>query len=90
MENKYNLPDFCFSNDNVYTDKIIIVKYGEKGYYKTDFTGDSMEYNKKIGVSEAVRMAMVCGSMFGWDVPGVNPKVYDERLKRTQKEEIDR
>lgn len=41
-----------------------------------------MEYNKKIGVSEAVRMAMVCVSMFGWDVTGVNPKVYEERLNR--------
>jgi len=34
--------------------------------------------NKSIGVSKAEREAMNVGSLFGWDVPGANPAMYDE------------
>lgn len=87
--NNYNLPDFCFANDNIYTDRINLIKYGESGYYPTGYTGDAMEYNKLIGVEEYVSEAMVCGSMFGWDVPGADPeffrKIYENKKNKTIK-----
>lgn len=79
MKNKYNLPDFCFAQYNLEPEKIILLKYGESGYYNTDYTGDAMEYNRQIGVTEAQMRAMVCGSMFGWDVPGANPEFYKDK-----------
>ena len=80
MENKYNLPDYCFAPDMMDENKIIIIKYGESGYYPTEYTGNAMEYNEKIGVTREQVEAMKVGSMFGWDVPGVNPEFYKGRF----------
>lgn len=79
-----SLPDKCYAvlpGDS----KIIIIKKGESGYYKTDIdTKDKVEsttladtYNEKLGVSKAQREAMVAGSMFGWHVPAADPSNYD-------------
>ena len=78
MKNSFNLPDFCFANDNLNEAKIIIIKYGESGYYPTEYSGDAMEYNEKIGVSKYEMEAMITGSMFGWDVPGANLKLHEK------------
>ena len=79
-----SLPEQCYSllpgsND------VIIIKRNEKGYYKTDIPAASKEdaralvdeYNGKLGVTKAQEEAMKTGSMFGWNVPGVDPKNYD-------------
>lgn len=79
-----NLPEQCYSllpgsND------VIIIKRNEKGYYKTDIPATSKEdaralvdeYNGKLGVTRAQEEAMKTGSMFGWNVPGADPKNYD-------------
>lgn len=76
MKNNFNLPDYCFAQDVMCPDEIIILKYGESGYYKTEHSGNCMDYNEKIGVTEAEMQAMKTGSMFGWDVPGANPEFY--------------
>lgn len=77
MDNKYKLPDYCFAQNMLELDKIIIIKYGESGYYDTGFSGDAMEYNEKIGVTIEEMHAMICGSMFNWrDMPGINPESY--------------
>ena len=82
MKNNYNLPDFCFANDIVEGDKIIILKYGESGYYPSNYIGDAMEHNDKIGVTKYQMEAMRVGSMFGWDVPGANPEFQEELLSK--------
>ena len=79
-----SLPEQCYSilpgsND------VIIIKRNEKGYYKTDIPTASKEdaralvdeYNGKLGVTKAQEEAMKTGSMFGWNVPGADPKNYD-------------
>lgn len=79
-----SLPEQCYSilpgsND------VIIIKRNEKGYYKTDIPATSKEdaralvdeYNGKLGVTKAQEEAMKAGSMFGWNVPGADPKNYD-------------
>ena len=35
------------------------------------------ELNEGLGVTKAQRKAMEVGSMFGFDVPGINPEYYD-------------
>ena len=80
MKNKFNLPDYCFAEDMVNPGEIIIIRYGESGYHKTEYKGNAMEYNEKIGVTWAQMQGMITGSMFGWDVPGANPE-FHEKLK---------
>ncbi len=88
-----SLPEQCYGVlPN--TGEFIIVKKGESGYYRTDISMGSKEenraladeYNGKLGVSKAQAAAMLVGSMFGWQVPGADPKNYDEngKLARTR------
>lgn len=80
------LPDWCYGvlvPDN----RIIIIHKGMSGYYNTDYdSAKSFEaaeewcnkINEQIGVSKEVRKAMEAGSMWGWDIPGINPDVWKE------------
>lgn len=88
-----SLPEQCYGVlPN--TGEFIIVQKGESGYYRTDISMGSKEenraladeYNGKLGVSKAQAAAMLVGSMFGWQVPGADPKNYDEngKLARTR------
>jgi hypothetical protein len=45
-----------------------------------------LEMNRELGVTRQQMEAMKVGSMFGWDVPGADPKSYDEygALKRSR------
>ncbi|NLD79649.1 MAG: hypothetical protein GX642_00555, partial [Smithella sp.] len=78
------LPETCYGTLSD-TGEVIIIKKAETGYYKTDIEGGSKdqnrqlvdEYNRKLGVSKAQAEAMYAGSLFGWDVPGADPKNYD-------------
>ena len=64
----------------------ICIKRGETGYYPSDWdTGDKEgnveladELNEDLGVTPIQRQAMEIGSMAGWDVPGADPKHYEE------------
>ena len=79
-----SLPEQCYSLFPGSND-VIIIKRNEKGYYKTDIPAPSKEdaralvdeYNGKLGVTKAQEEAMRTGSMFGWNVPGADPKNYD-------------
>lgn len=37
--------------------------------------------NTEAGVTPAMRQAMLIGSMFGWHVPGANPKDWEDSAK---------
>ena len=79
-----SLPETCYGT-LADTGDVIIIKKAETGYYKTDIEGGgkdqnrqlAQEYNRKLGVSKAQAEAMSAGSLFGWDVPGADPKNYD-------------
>lgn len=80
-----SLPEKCYST-LLDTGAIVILKRGETGYFKTDIPYTSKEearqlvdeYNGKLTISKAQQAAMQTGSMFGFQVPGADPKGYDE------------
>lgn len=92
-----SLPEQCYSTLPD-TGELIIIKRGESGYYRTDmhFTGKedmrrfADETNGKLGVSKAQESAMLAGSMFGWQVPGADPKSYTEDGKPVPPKHKDR
>lgn len=80
-----SLPEVCFSTMPS-TGELILIKKGESGCYHSDMTTSDPETNRtvaneeneKLGVTKAQEAAMLTGSMFGWAVPGADPKCYDE------------
>ena len=91
------LPDNCYCVLPG-SDEIIIVRKGESGYYRTDKYGHDRaqalaivdECNEIGGVSKAQAAAMLAGSMFGWHIPGADPKNYDEQGKPIKPKQHDR
>ena len=55
----------------------------EKGRLSTDEFAD--KENEKLGVTKGQRQAMETGSMYGWEVPGANPDIYDVNGKLISK-----
>lgn len=69
---------------------VIALKYGEPGYYRWDTGGYPADMtdqqiadmlNEAGGVTKPQLEAMRNGSMFGWQVPAADPKLYDENGK---------
>ncbi len=79
------LPRFCYSYLPTTQEEIRIdfATSGYTSYRKLKSDRDVKEINREIAVTPAQAAAMLAGSMFGWDVPGADPKSYDEygRLK---------
>lgn len=79
-----SLPKKCFSVLEA-TGELIEIKKGERGYQVVMPKYDDMTPRKEadavngaLGVTKAQEAAMVAGYLFGWDVPGADPKNYDE------------
>ena len=85
------LPELCFSTLPG-TGELICIKRGESGYYPSDWGTSSREHNRQIaeeqnqrlGVTPAQKEAMMCGSMFGWSVPGADPAFVEEMQKKQE------
>ena len=82
MEIKELLPEYCYGL-LLTTKEVILIKKGEKGYFNTgSLVGVTQEMvdslNTKLGVTKAQAKAMFVGSMFGWNVPGADPRCYEE------------
>ena len=79
------LPELCFST-LLTTGDLICIKRGETGYYPSDWDAGDKErnveladqLNEELGVTMWQRKAMEVGSMCGWDVPGADPKAYEQ------------
>jgi hypothetical protein len=81
MKNMYKgLPEYCYATLDT-TEETIIIKKGESGYYPCKYKESVDELNETIGVTKAQKEAMKTGSLFGWDVAGSNPLIYDENGK---------
>ncbi|MBS4049088.1 MAG: hypothetical protein KG075_22280 [Alphaproteobacteria bacterium] len=69
------LPDYCMVFDQV-TGHGILIRQGEEGFYQRE--GTNSEYvryfNRTHGIIPRQAEAMHIGSMFGWHVPGADPR----------------
>jgi hypothetical protein len=71
-----NLPDFCYTYNSLSKEVILLIN-GVKGYKETDKSAQNwIKENEELGITPEQVMAMICGSMFGWNVPGANPDEY--------------
>lgn len=77
-----NLPPIAFiaTADQDFLDTkapVVAVKRGEAGFVPIFSRMSADDLNFAMGVTPAQREAMLVGSMFGFDVPGANPALYD-------------
>lgn len=73
----YGLPDIAYAS-RPSDGHVIMIKRGESNYYPVITKRSADEMNRLVGVTKAQAQAMFIGSLFGWDVPGANPAVYDD------------
>ena len=78
-----SLPERCFGYLKA-TGEIVVLQKGQKGYAPTEKFAENEtpqecvdSLNAAMGVTKAQAAAMEAGSIFGWHVPGADPKNYD-------------
>ncbi len=92
-----DLPDVCYSVNKT-SGELIILKKGEKGFYRTDIPTSGREesreladlQNGKLGVTKAQEAAMYWGSLNGFDTPGADPILFDSEGNMLRPERKDR
>ena len=83
------LPRYCYAYLPT-TQEEIRIDIAESGYIpmgKNENDGNVKKMNRESGVTPAQAKAMQVGSMFGWDVPGADPKSYDDKGKAIRKKD---
>lgn len=83
------LPRYCYAYLPT-TGEEIRIDFAESGYtpYRKQGNGRAAnEMNRELCISPAQAEAMKIGSMFGWEVPGADPKNYDENGKAIRKKD---
>lgn len=60
------------------TGKPIFLKSYVHGYFKAPSFLKVEEYNTKLGITKGMVEAMLCGSIFGFEVPGADPAHYND------------
>ena len=81
------LLELCFSTLPG-TGELICIKRGESGYYPSDWNTNDPTHNQELAdynnerlrVTREQRLAMECGSMHGWGVPGADPSYYEQKM----------
>lgn len=91
-----SLPEKCYSVSET-TGKWIMLVKGEPGYREAGPCPEGMTdreaadaANKELGVTKKQETAMLVGSLFGWEVPGADPKNLDENGIFIHQKECDR
>lgn len=83
------LPLYCYGYLPT-TREEIRIDFATSGYtpYRKQGNGRAAnEMNRELGITPAQAEAMKVGSMFGWDVPGADPRNYDENGKSIKKKD---
>ena len=86
------LPRYCYGFIPTSKEEIRI-DIAESGYTSVGRDGNMkhvLEMNRELGVTRQQMEALKVGSLFGWNVPGADPKNYDEYGAAIMKKEIDR
>ena len=86
------LPRYCYGFIPTSQEEIRI-DIAESGYTPVGRDGNMkhvLEMNRELGVTRQQMEAMKVGSMFGWNVPGADPKSYDEYGAAIRKKHMDR
>lgn len=89
LSKRRGLPRYCYSYLPT-TKEEIRIDFAEHGYTPYRIQGNARaanEMNRELGVSPAQVEAMKVGSMFGWNVPGADPKSYDSAGKPIRRKE---
>lgn len=77
LETLKKLPKLCASRLPS-TDEPILIRRGVKGYWKAPRRDlDVDRFNARHGVTKGQEAAMLIGSMYGWEVPGADPDIWD-------------
>lgn len=79
LAEQHGLPSHCYT-ELASNHVPVVLRFGEQGYYPIVLPegANIKDLNTAIGVSNQQKKAMEVGSMFGWTVPGADPKAYDE------------
>ena len=86
------LPRYCYGFIPTSKEEIRI-DIAESGYTPVGRDGSMkhvLEINRELGITRQQMEVMKVGSLFGWNVPGADPKSYDEYGAPKRKYSIER